>query len=117
MGILTEGYINDVLKVDEEWDMELQTKGWADCGDELSIAFDKVVKLLTPKGIVPEYKRIKITHSDNVTDLSMFLDLYEAMLEIEPIEVIGGIAIRELNGKRYATEYAEGGLVAIYYFE
>ena len=119
MGILTDSYINDVLKVEEgeEWNVEFQLQDWDDDG-RLTDDFDKVVKYLTPEGVVPERKRIKITHSDNAVDLSMFLDLYAELYDTTtPITVIDGISIREVNGKRYATEYADGGLAIIYHFE
>ena len=118
MCILTEDYIKEALKMEagEEWDAELQIENWDDDGD-LKEVFDEVITFLAPQCITPEYKQVKITHSDNATNLSMFLDLYNAMSELEPIATIDEIRICEVNGKRYALEHCELGQVTIYHFE
>lgn len=108
--------IEKVLRVNEEWDVAQQLKGWDD--KEMERDYDQVVDLLTPEGIERDRSKVKITHTDNVENLDKFFNMYDKLKELQPIKRIEGlefITVYEVDGKRYATEASEGAYAIFYY--
>ena len=107
--------IEKALRVNENWDVAQQLNGWDD--KEMERDYDQVVDLLTPEGIERDRSKVKITHTDNVANTYAFLRLYTELQNSQPVKQINKcLSVYEMSGKRYATEFGEGGAYAIFHY-
>ena len=107
--------IEKALRVNEDWDVAQQLNGWDD--KEMESDYDQVVDLLTPESIERDRSKVKITHTDNVANTYTFLRLYTELQNSQPIKQISEcLSVHEMNGKRYAIEFSDGGAYAIFHY-
>ena len=109
----------EALKADDDWNVAKQLEDWED--KEMEKDYDTVVDYLVPEymkeGIQKDRSKVKITHTDNVEDEDKFYDLYNELKKLQPIKQVKDyLSIYDVDGTRYATEYAEGGAYAVFYY-
>ena len=113
---MTNLEIKEALRADDDYNVALNLEGWND--EQMKRIYGEVVDLVTPLGLEKDPQKVKITHTDNCENGTKFLDLYSYLVDLQPVkQVDNNIAVYETNGKRYATEYAEGGAYAVFYYE
>ena len=103
---------------DEEWTCANEQDNWKQDGDkDREKQIKKVANLLGTKDL----SKVKITHGDNAENDDKFTDFYSALQKLKPVSTVpygtssSSIKVYDVGGKRYATEYSEGGGMAIYH--
>lgn len=77
--------------------------------------YHEIGKFLMPNSA--DYTRIKITHSDNSKDFEAFTDFYTKLRQLQPVKTIDNFCMYDVDGIRYAADYAEGGAYGVYYVQ
>lgn len=78
----------------------------------------EVASLLGSKNL----SNITVTHGDNSENGEEFCDFFDKLQDLKPVKSVpygsnkdAAINVYDVGGKRYATEYGEGGGMAIYH--